>query len=662
MRFLKRFFKWLFIALLLVVVAFAGYYFLWPQNSIASLQMVPHDAAVFIQAETPIASYKTLAKSRLWRHLIKNEAFAEIDSQLTYMDSLISENETMFDLLANRPLTVSMHTIGPDDWDMLYLVDLGRDAKLVSLTLTLKPVFRRLGMRIEEATHAGTGYLVIIDPEVPNEPLLLTVKDNLLACSYQRSLLHASIDAHTDPKLPDDQTFSTLREDIGGKKMFDFYFQSAHLARMLGVYSNDELLAEMGESFELAGMGFELGEQHLKLEGQLKLGEDQTNLLSAMIKAGTGKRHAEAVLPARTALYLSLGFDGFKDVMTTFEKQLEDNVDSLESYMADKQQIEDYLGISIEEHFLSWIDKEVAIALASPKIEGKPADKLLFLHAPDHVAAQAGLFRILKRIQRRTPVKFKPVEYRDYTIHKFKVKGFFKLLFGKLLSGFDVPYFTQYGDWIIFAEDLDVLQYYLDDADKGLFLDAEKDYRKLAAQFDDDSNVFTYIDMARLQPLLYEYLEAEDWRDLQRNREYLIAFRHIGFQLTGAENRTYDLRSEIRYSVEDVKDYSLYSNLRKQAEETGAEDEVPVGELYYGKVDRDGNVEVNLPDGLFEEMHPDGKLKVRAYVFEGTFEGDYREYWKNGNLRSQGEFSDGKRVGKWYFYNRRGKLKKTEVY
>ncbi len=662
MRFLKRFFKWLLIALLLVIGAFVGYYFFWPQNSINSLQMVPQDAAVIIQAEEPIESYKELAKSKLWQHLIKNEAFAEIDSQLTYMDSLIMENETMFDLLANRPLTVSMHTIAEDDWDMLYLVDLDRDAKLVSLSVTLTPVMENLGMKVQEAEHAGTDYLVIIDPDEPKEPLYLTVKDNLLVCSYRQSLLHASIDAHADPKLPDDQTFATLREDIGGKKMFDFYFQSEHLASMLGVYSDDELLAEMGESFDLAGMGFELGEKHLELKGQLKLGEDQTNMLSAMVEAGTGERRAEAVLPARTALYLSLGFDGFKDVMTTFEKQLEENVDSLDSYMEDKRTIEKYLGIDIEEHFLSWIGKEVAIALASPKIQGKPADKLLFLHAPDHVAAQAGLFHILKRIRRRTPVKFKPVEYRDYTIHKFKVKGFFKLLFGKLLSGFDVPYFTQYGDWIIFAENIDVLQYYLDDADEELFLKEEDDYRDLAAQFNDDSNVFTYINMARLQPLLYEYLEPEDWKDLQKNREYLVAFRHIGFQLTGAEDRTYDLRSEIRYSVDDVKDYSLYGELREKAEETGAEDEVPVGELYYGKVDRDGNVEVNLPDGLFEEMHKNGKLKVRAYVFEGTFEGDYREYWKNGNLRSQGEFADGKRVGKWYFYNRRGKLKKTEEY
>lgn len=662
MRFLKRLFKWLGILLLLGVAGFAGYYFLWPQNTIETLQMVPEDAAVIVQAEEPIESYKELSKSELWQHLINTEAFKEVDEQMTYMDSLINENETMFDLLANRPLTISMHTISAQDWDMLYLVDLDRDAKLLSPSLTLGPVLRQIKMNTKALEHKGTDYMAIVDPEEPQDILYLTIKDNLLVCSYQEPLLKASIDAYDQPKLPEDEAFSVLRKDVGGKKMFDFYFQSEHLAKMLGVYSTDQLLTSMGESFDMAGMGFELSEDRLEMNGQLQVAPDQTNMLSAMLDAGSGERRAEAVAPARTALYMSLGFDGFADVMDTFEEQLKTNVDSYDVYMKDKRKIERYLGIDIKEHFLSWIGKEIGIVLASPKIQGKPADKLLFIHAPDHVAAQAGLFHILKRVRRRTPVKFKPVEYKDYTIHKFKVKGFFNLLFGKLLSGFDVPYFTQYGDWIVFSEKIDVLQYYLDDAEDGLFLKDEKAYNSFASRFDDDSNVFTYINMARLHPLMYEYVEPEDWRDMQKNREYLVAFRHIGFQLTGDDDRQYDLRAEVKYSVKDVEDYSLYGDLRDQAAETGSEDEAPVGELYYGKADRDGNVEVQLPNGLFEEMHDNGKLKVRAYVFEGTFEGDYREYWKNGNLRAQGEFDNGKRVGEWQFYRRRGKLKKTVNY
>ncbi|OYU96846.1 MAG: hypothetical protein CFE21_00740 [Bacteroidetes bacterium B1(2017)] len=57
-----------------------------------------------------------------------------------------------------------------------------------------------------------------------------------------------------------------------------------------------------------------------------------------------------------------------------------------------------------------------------------------------------------------------------------------------------------------------------------------------------------------------------------------------------------------------------------------------------------------------------GQLIGEGYFMGEHFDGIYKEYYKNGNLKKMGTINDGAKVGKWLYYERNNKLLKTEIY
>ena len=58
---------------------------------------------------------------------------------------------------------------------------------------------------------------------------------------------------------------------------------------------------------------------------------------------------------------------------------------------------------------------------------------------------------IEKKVKRRTPVKIKTVNYKDFEINYVEMKGFFRLFFGKLFDKFEKPYYTYVDDYVVFS-------------------------------------------------------------------------------------------------------------------------------------------------------------------------------------------------------------------
>ncbi|MEI6059748.1 MAG: hypothetical protein WCR72_03515 [Bacteroidota bacterium] len=86
-----------------------------------------------------------------------------------------------------------------------------------------------------------------------------------------------------------------------------------------------------------------------------------------------------------------------------------------------------------------------------------------------------------------------------------------------------------------------------------------------------------------------------------------------------------------------------------------------------GKVKTVGSYNGDIPEGVRREYNEEGKITA-AYIFtrgaltgegivdeEGDKEGDWREYYADGTLRSTGTYSKDKPVGNWKYYFENGK-------
>jgi antitoxin component YwqK of YwqJK toxin-antitoxin module len=82
----------------------------------------------------------------------------------------------------------------------------------------------------------------------------------------------------------------------------------------------------------------------------------------------------------------------------------------------------------------------------------------------------------------------------------------------------------------------------------------------------------------------------------------------------------------------------------------------------------------NQPDGIRREFSADGKLERGSVYFRGIRvgegitdmagfrQGPWKEFYESGQLKAEGKYKDGKRIGEWKFYHPNAKIEETGYY
>lgn len=94
---------------------------------------------------------------------------------------------------------------------------------------------------------------------------------------------------------------------------------------------------------------------------------------------------------------------------------------------------------------------EFAITQSEPGLLGHDPELILAIRAKSIKDARKNMEFIEKKIKRRTPVKIKTANYKDFEINYVEMKGFFRLFFGKLFDKFEKPYYTYVDDYVVFS-------------------------------------------------------------------------------------------------------------------------------------------------------------------------------------------------------------------
>lgn len=77
---------------------------------------------------------------------------------------------------------------------------------------------------------------------------------------------------------------------------------------------------------------------------------------------------------------------------------------------------------------------------------------------------------------------------------------------------------------------------------------------------------------------------------------------------------------------------------------------------------QNGQQMVQDGEGSFAYYYPDGSLKTQGFISNGKYHGTYMEFYANGQIKEQGAYKQGKKSSKWWFWDHKGKLLRTEVW
>lgn len=645
-----------FLALFALYLCYLAYIFLLsPKTNLQSIYLIPKDAVFIVESEQPVESWKKVSESDAWHHLRKNDYFSKLTENIQKVDTVFNNNHKLFEFFDGRSLFISVHMISPKDYGIFYVLDLKRIAKLQLLKTYLNTLLNDDYVMSKRMYH-NHEILEVHDRESKETMYLAFIKNQLVA-SYTHTLVEASIDQYQEPVLGRNLNFIEVNQKVGHEDLFRMYVQYHYFDDYVKRFTDtpSDWVRRVSENFLFSGFYFDLDKNStLTANGFTNISGTNEYYLEALQKSGTAERTIPTIVPKRTALYISYGFDSFSEFYKNFEKVQQNDPQQFESYQNGIEKVENFLKIDVKENFVSWIDDEIAVLQIQSRISKGKNDMALVLKANDAEKARTNLDFVLEQIRRKTPVKFKAVDYKGYKINFLSIKGFFKMLLGGRFDEFDKPYFTQIDEFVIFSDNPNTLKSIIDDALEGETLATSKEFRDFDDKFESESSVFVYSNVPLFFDNMYALADADTKQKMRKNKDFIICFPQFGMQLT-PEDDLFESKLVINYQdVQEVKKNTQFEDkVQIPNSKTQSSDPIEITDAVF---DLKPIYPTDLNAKAFSIKYPNGAIKFEVELKDGLKHGRYMEYYPDGTEKMTGRYRKDGQVGTWRYYDEQGKL------
>lgn len=535
---MKRFFRLIFILILLAVAAVAGYFFIEvDEEQYSMISFVPSDFVYLVESDEPVADWQDMSSSEVWKSLKSNEFFADITESADYLDSLLSSNQTIVDLVELGDLVISAHMVSKQDYEFLILVDLlGKGRKAAKIKPLITQILESFEYQVNTENYINNTIYRLYDPGY-QENMYLAFVGNVMLFSYDGDLIKRGIRQSGEPSILADADFVAVHDEADPSELYSIFLNYMTLNNLLGAYMSEpsEMLSDLDEILTYSVWDLKLSDDHVEMDGFVRQNNMEPSYLTVFDKVGKGEISAPEVLPASTAMFTSLGFGDFEELFLQLMAQMEsDSPEEYKELVKRKGQLEKLLKIDVEEDLFGWMTEEVVTAVV-PVNNGESYAYYALLHFDDFDLVKERLDYVSKRIG-KTMVRFEETDYRGFPIKYLELKGFFKLFFKKMFGKIENPHYTYLDDYVVFGNDTSSLQLAIDDYLNGEVLQQVDGFRSFFDEFESSSNIYTYLQTSSFYGFMSSSLDYEARKDLQKNREDFTSFPHVGFQLYPGKN------------------------------------------------------------------------------------------------------------------------------
>ncbi len=647
---MKKFLKIVFFTFLIVVVGIGGYWafhkFIVKHDNRTALSVIPKDAIFVAETSDLSKAWTEISNSKVWNFLTQNAYFKDINADIEMLNSFLKNNKFADLMLNNRELMLSAHMISGTDWDMLYVVDL-KDAASSMLNNGLKSALGLVeGFKVVERKYKDQTIVELVDEADPKSIIYLTVADNLLIATFTGSLMEKAVDQKSSENWTENIKFTEVTNNLGTNKLFRFFFNYSQLNNFASSYMTEpsETLQMLSNSLLYSALNINLQDEMLRFEGFTNI-DSLGSYVKAMADVKPGKVSAWKIMSDQTSLYMSMSFDNYMDFYNNLTAQYrEGNAEDMEDIEGGIELVEKLLNISVQEHFFDWIGNEIAFVKLNPGRDIRMEDVIVAIHANEIDKAKAGMAHIMKMIKRRTPTKFEDEVYKNYEVFKFDRKDFFKLFFGKLFNSLEKPYFTYIEDYVVMSNSLPALKNAIDDYVVGSTLARKQDFMDFKDEFNPKGNITLFVRTPKMYENLFFYSTPEDRKSLKENKEFILSFSNIGFQLV-SKGSIFDTQFLAKHDPSAIGTDELETFEKEVTED-----------LFQTEIDSlRFRVEIPAPMLATEQYYKHNYegtelLKYEGRIEDGALSGVWKTYYESGNIKSSVNYVNGKIEGEAFFY------------
>lgn len=667
-------------------------------------QGVPADAVFVVETPSFNSIHDKLSRNKIWSSLKEYPYFEAYHANLNLADSLCNAYPGLRRLLTDRPFAVSCHLISAAEYDFLYVCDLGKLNVIQAFDGVMAGLLKQ-GQMLKKGE--------VTEVTLDDMKLYYAIRANLLLASFSEALVKQGVEACKRPEVAEPSALSgDLTLDLSHQRMEKL------MGAVLGSAGADS------SAFETTALAMNLKDKALYFKGETFPNRRRFSLLSALNLVDGGRSQVKEIIGNHIAAYVSVCYSSFGELQNILvENYKVNNLKEYNEYERTLNRLNKFLGVDVAELFTSWIGTEIAVIKPAVDKENRLDNLVLAIRSKDIDLAHDQLAYLKEQINRKTPVRFRELEYNGHTISYLSLKGFFNVFLGSLFKKFDKPYYTLLGDYVVFSNSASTLATMIKDYSLGNTLAQDTKYNDLMDELGNGNNIYGYISSPETYEYLYRSLEPPTRNEFVKNKGAFQSFESIGFTLANAGSG-YETRIIANHNVNAAEEYEVRSMSRDLEDladriESGyygvvIPDSIAIstrgdfayktdelsfaGRLSNGDPDGIWNIsdkqgravaqyvyQVGKPNGVarffypggvvqaqidydrgkiksYQEFFRDGTLKTELEYNKGLRHGDARFYYCTGHLLGEGKYRKGRRTGTWKYYRVTGELEKKMKY
>ena len=511
--------KYFFLFLLVLAIASGVYFFkdeVFQTGQKTAWNFVPKNAVAVWESNTTIEVWNRFLKTDHWSNLSGVGSFANINTDLIYLDSITGSAGSLDRLFSTGKFLISTHTVSRNQFDHVFFLEL------------INEEFRNDVLKITNDFQVDKS--VTYSERTYHDQLIIEVNDLRSKMTFSYFIKDNFFVASFTPFLIEDAIRTIKRENPNFKEEHTVAFELASLEFDAGnLYIN---LINLGSFatlfFEKADEQFLDPFRHLSGSGFLDIDFDKSFIYangfivpktdSSYLSVFKGQRPVAGdfsdFIPGNSAKIFYQSFTDpatwYKNISnywTKYDRNFSVRLDSLSQNM----------NFDID-RMLSWLDSK--LILIDLESVDENTGKMILIESKDIYESLNQLNKITELVNKDVNDTLYYENYGEATIRLLNFSEFPARLFGKWYSGFPVTYYTLIGPYVVLANDVEPIKELISDRE------SENTWRKSVSKSEfitntlDESNLGLMISTGKawgyLLPKLAPYWR-KGWNEHSRN-------------------------------------------------------------------------------------------------------------------------------------------------
>jgi len=529
-------YKKLYIIILIVVgslgVITGGYYFYryFKQSSIDPLSVIPQNAAVIIDINSPEESIEQLLNNNnIWSHLLSVDSSNTINNQLIFLDSMVLGEENFQEILSNNRTCISLHYVGQDKLALLFAISIETQRNKKQVVSFIE---QHIGEKeIEEKNYEGVDFFAIRVDGMSNK-LFYAIYKGVFIASYNELLLQdAILQAKSGESVEQNPYFIKLQKTAGQNVEANVYVNINYLGRTFAtafkeVYRND--FAEIEKMAKWLEMDLVLKENEIILNGFVLLDKENKSYLHVLQSQEAQLIEVQDVVPADVAAMLVWGVSNHQEYFKTWNEIKSKD----QNYLDIINEFKNRYGTEVIEDFTSWVDNQYALIVLSDDTVDLYAQSFAIFKSKDEETAMIRL----KSYQKE---KEEVMDFRGFNIYNLSTTGIMPVLYGSVFQNIEEAYCVSIAGYVVFGNSVTSLKRFINNYLAGKTLGKTDAYQSLSDNLSERSNFFAYLNTKNSFELMNFFVREKYHSYFEGNTGLYKNFEAVIFQLTSDQDMFY---------------------------------------------------------------------------------------------------------------------------